>query len=127
MVTTTTATTVGQRLVDLCREGKHTEAINELYADDVVSVEAAPMEGMPQTMKGKEAVMGKNNWWAENNEVHNATTEGPFPHGDDKFAAFFFFDTTFKPTGQRMEMKEVGLYTIENGKIAKEEFFYQSG
>jgi ketosteroid isomerase-like protein len=26
--------------------------------------------------------------------------------------------------GQRMQMEEVGLYTVEDGKIVREEFFY---
>jgi hypothetical protein len=31
---------------------------------------------------------------------------------------------TNKPSGKRMTMDEVGLFTIENGKIVREEFFY---
>jgi ketosteroid isomerase-like protein len=31
---------------------------------------------------------------------------------------------TFKPTGQRMQMTEMALYTVKDGKIAQEEFFY---
>jgi hypothetical protein len=34
---------------------------------------------------------------------------------------------TFKQSGQRMIMDEVGLYTIEHGKIVREEFFYSMG
>lgn len=123
----TKATTIGQRLVDLCREGKNIEAIDKLYADNVVSVENMGNEQMPRTMEGKEAILGKNNWWVENNEVHSASCDGPFPHGDEKFATVFEYETTFKPTGKRMSMKEIGVYTVENGKIAKEEFFYQAG
>ena len=29
--------------------------------------------------------------------------------------------------GQRMQMEEAGLYTVDNGKIIKEEFFYDVG
>jgi ketosteroid isomerase-like protein len=117
---------IGQKLVELCREGRNIDAINELYADDVVSIEAtAPPAGGEREMRGIEAVRGKNQWWQENHEVHDASVAGPFPHGDDRFAVHFNFDVTSQPMGgQRFQMEEVALYTIENGKIAKEEFFY---
>jgi ketosteroid isomerase-like protein len=31
---------------------------------------------------------------------------------------------TNKPSGNRMQMDEAGLYTVSNGKIVREEFFY---
>lgn len=117
---------VGQKLVGYCQEGKNMDAINELYADDVVSVEAAdPPEG-ERTATGIDAVRGKNQWWVENHEVHDGSVKGPFPHGDDRFAVLFSYDVTHKPSGQRFNMEEVGLFTIADGKVAREEFFYQS-
>lgn len=48
---------VANRLVELCREGKHEQAIKELYAPDIVSVEA---EGTPnRIVKGLEAIAEK--------------------------------------------------------------------
>ena len=119
-----TAAEVGQGICDLCREGKNLEAVNKYYADDVVSVEAAAFGDMPRTMKGIEAVRGKHHWWEENNEVHSADVQGPFPHGDEKFAALHSYETTFKPTGQRNTMTEVAVYTVKDGKVTREEFFY---
>ncbi len=118
------AAEVGGQLAALCREGKNIEAINELYSDNVVSVEAAAMEGMPQTMEGKEAILGKNQWWAENHEIHDAAVQGPYPHGEDRFALRFNYDVTNKPSGQRFQMDEVAVYTVNDGEITKEEFFY---
>ena len=43
---------------------------------------------------------------------------------EEQFAVRFKFDVTFKPTGNRMEMTEMALYTVKDGKIAQEEFFY---
>ncbi|MHB1157101.1 MAG: SnoaL-like domain-containing protein [Phycisphaerales bacterium] len=116
---------VGKRLVSLCQEGQYQQAIQELYAEDIVSVEAAAMPGHPRTMKGKAAMLEKLKWWQENNEVHSGKVVGPFPHGD-RFAVFFDFDVTCKQAG-RMKMVEVGIYTVEDGKITKEEFFYDMG
>ena len=36
----------------------------------------------------------------------------------------FVMDITVKETGARMTMDEVGLYTIADGKIVEERFFY---
>jgi ketosteroid isomerase-like protein len=121
-----TAQEIGNQLVALCREGKNMEAIETLYADDVVSVEAMAMPEMPAEMKSKAAVAGKNRWWLENHEVHDASCEGPYPHGD-RFIVHFKYDVTNKPSDQRMKLDEAGLYTVAGGKIVKEEFFYSMG
>ena len=118
---------IGKQLVALCNQGKNLEAVNTLYADDIVSVEA--MEGtpdMPQTMTGIDAIRGKNQWWLDHHEIHSADVEGPFPNGD-QFAVLFAYEVTADcgpMAGQRMRMKEVALYTVKDGKIAREEFFY---
>ncbi len=118
------AKAVGERLVALCSEGKNLDALDELYSADVVSVEAAKAPGMERTANGIDAVRGKNQWWIDNHEVHSSSVRGPFPHGDDRFCALFDFEVTFKPAGQRFKMEEVAHYTVEDGKIVREEFFY---
>lgn len=47
--------------------------------------------------------------------------EGPFPH--DRFIVHFKYDFTHKHMGTRMTVEEMGLFTVQNGKIVKEEFF----
>ena len=76
-----------------------------------------------QTATGLEAIQAKGKWWVENHEVHKAEVFGPYPNGD-RFAVRFLFDVTNKPSKQRMTMDEVGLFTVANGKIVREEFFY---
>ncbi len=56
--------------------------------------------------------------------AHSVT--GPWPHGD-RFVVGFQYDVTNRPSGKRMKMNEVGLYTIRGGKIVREEFFYDMG
>ena len=118
---------IANKLVAYCKEGKNLECVNELYAEDIESVEAAAMGGEDRTKKGIEAIRGKNQWWVENHEVHSAKVEGPWPHGDDKFAVRFTYDVTNKPSGNRMKMDEIAVYTVGGGKIVKEEFFYDMG
>jgi ketosteroid isomerase-like protein len=115
---------IAKKMVDLCRQGKNLDALNTLFADDVVSVEAVAMPGTPaRELKGLAAVKGKGEWWVANHDIHSATVTGPWPH-DDRFIVGFQYDVTHKPSGQRMQMDEAALYTVRNGKIVREEFFY---
>jgi len=116
---------VAQELVSLCRAGRNLEAIDKLYSPRIVSVESVGSEEMPQEMSGIDAIRQKNQWWFENNEVHKAEANGPFV-GENQFAVQYTFDVTFKPTGQRTEMSEMALYTVKDGKIVREQFFYNA-
>ena len=79
---------IANKLVELCRQGKNAEALDTLYADDVVSVEAAVPPGMEREAKGLAAVRAKGQWWEENHEIRSAGVTGPWPH-DDRFVAGF--------------------------------------
>ena len=117
---------VGNKLVELCKQGKAHEAMEALYAPDIVAVEAAAMQNMPAETRGIDAVRAKSKWWADNHTVHSATVEGPWPNGD-RFAVKFVYDVTRKAANQRFKMEEIGLYTVKNDKIVREEFFYVTG
>ncbi|HTL29443.1 MAG TPA: nuclear transport factor 2 family protein [Tepidisphaeraceae bacterium] len=117
---------VGKRLVELCNGGKGDQAIGELYSPKIVSVEAAAMPHMPQRMEGIDAIRGKNKWWYDNHTIHSGSAAGPYPHGD-RFIVHFKYDVTSKTgpmAGQRMQLDETALYTVKDGKIVQEEFFY---
>lgn len=117
--------TVARRLLELCNAGQ--SALDELYADDVVSVEAVATPGADSAeSRGLAALRKKHAWWEGGFEVHSSSATGPFPHGDDRFAVIFEFDATERASGQRWQMKEIGVYTVSNGKIVREEFFYGS-
>ena len=116
---------IANKLVELCRQGKYTEA-QALYAPDAVSVEAGAPPGAQREAVGLAAIKAKGEWWSANHEIHSASITGPWPH-DDRFIVGFQFEVTPKATGQRMKMDEVGLYTVTDGKIVREEFFYSGG
>ena len=119
---------IGEKLVDFVKQGDNLEAIYKLYGKDIESIEAADSpQGRGRVSKGVDAVKAKNEWWAENHDVHGASVKGPFPHGEDRFCVIYSYDVTNKPSGQRFEMEEVALYTIAHGKIVREEFFYSMG
>ena len=117
---------VAAKLVDLCRKGEWMNAIDTLYASDIVSVEAHEMENMPAEMRGLDQVRGKTKWWEENMEVHSAKVTGPFV-ARDTFVVQFDVDVTEKASKKRSQMSEVGIYAVKDGKIAREEFLPLAG
>ena len=119
----TSTSTIANELVNLCRQGRNDDAIDRFYSRDIVSIESVGTPEMPAEIKGIDAVRKKNDWWAENNEVHVVQVNGPFV-GDDQFAVQYTFDTTFKPTGQRTQLSELALYQVKDRKIVQEQFFY---
>lgn len=108
----------------LLQANKHDEAALKFNAPDIVSIEA--MDGPMREVRGIAAVKAKSEWWFANHEVHGGTVEGPWPNGD-QFILRFHIDVTPKATGQRMQMDEMGLYTVKNGRIVEERFFYAMG
>jgi len=112
---------VAMRLVELCKEAGWKKAVDELYANDIVSVEPREVAGMPAEMRGIDKVRGKNDWWEKNMEVHESKVSGPFVAGDT-FVVRFDIDATDKNSKKRMQMSEVGIYTVKDDKVVREKF-----
>ena len=114
---------VGERFVELCRQGKNFDVMRTMYSPDIVSVEGDGAE-----TAGQAAVIRKSEKWVEVNDFHGETVRGPFFSGGSEssgqFAVFFTLDITRKATGERLTLEEVGLYTVKNDKITREQFFY---
>jgi ketosteroid isomerase-like protein len=116
-----TLSEIAADLVESCRSGTESDMLARLYADTAVSVEPRDM-GEGREAVGLDAIRAKHAWWADNATVHSAEVEGPFLHGDDRFAVIFRIDTTM--FGERSQMAEVGIYTVADGRIVREEFYY---
>ncbi len=114
------ARTVGLRLVELTTLGQDAKVLDELYADDVISIEIlSDPAAEPQRWLGLPAVREKHAWWANAATVHNIDVEGPFAgNGDDHFVVRFAMDVSVE--GRRNKMIEVGLFTVVNSKIVRE-------
>jgi hypothetical protein len=117
---------IGKQLVELCKQNKNVHAVDTLYSPNIVSIELMDMPTMPRRMEGIDAIRGKNQWWLDNHDVHKTEAFGPYPH-DDRFIVVFRTDVTPKAgphAGKRMQFEEAGYYTVKDGKIVQEEFFY---
>src|SRR5437016_14251296 len=104
-----TTAAVADELVSFCRVGKNLDAINTLYSPEIVSIESMEIETMPREQKGIDAIIAKNHWWGDKNEVHSADDDGQFVGNDDKLAVYDNYDVTFKPSGKRNNMQQKAL------------------
>jgi ketosteroid isomerase-like protein len=113
--------TVADDFTAMCKAGQLDEAGEKYWASNVVSLE--PMPGDMARAEGIDALRAKGEWWYGAHDVHSVKVTGPSVNGN-QFTVGFEMDITNKESGQRMQMTETGLYTVENGKITEERFFY---
>ncbi len=117
---------IAKKYVELCTNHQNHVALETLFSTDVVSVEAGAPPGKSAETKGVKAVAEKGKQWMAEHEIHSSKIEGPWPNGN-KFIVRFSYDVTNKPSGKRFPMEEAALFTVENDKIVREEFFYAMG
>lgn len=115
-----TTAEIAAKFTDALKANRLDEA-ESLWSDQVVSIEAQDGPAGREA-RGRAAVHAKAEWWFANHEIHAFETMGPYVNGD-QFALKFKLDVTPKG-GQRLKMEEVGLYTVRDGKISEERFFY---
>jgi hypothetical protein len=111
--------TLAREFVELCNQGKNFDVMRTMYAPNIVSV-----EGGGQETTGQQPVIHKSEVWQGDNEIHSEKVRGPFFNGPNQFAVHFTFDITRKSTGKRTTIEEVGVYTVKDDKITREQFFY---
>lgn len=116
------ANEIATKLVAWCNEGDFEKPYQELYSEKIVSIENdGSAEGA--YVEGFEGIKKKGEWWQENFEVHSSKASEPLV-ADNWFSVRFTMDTTHKPSGQRSETSEVAVYQVKDGKIVREQFFY---
>jgi len=115
---------VAKRLVELCREGRYSDAHEELYASDAVNIEMDGMsEGPMGSAKGLDAIKQKGRAFGEMLEaVHSNEVSEPVIAGN-WFSVAAVMDATMKGRG-RVTMREICVYHVRDGKIDREQFFY---
>lgn len=111
--------TIARKFVEMCNEGKYFEVMRTMYTPDIVSVEGDGAE-----TAGQGPVIRKSEIWQGKNEIHSGKVLGPFFNGVNLFAVHYTVDITRKATGERVTLEEVGVYTVKNDKITREQFYY---
>ncbi len=113
---------VADRLVSLCREGKHEQVVKELYAPNIVSIEP---EGTPnRIVEGLEAIIAKGEQFDSRIEKVNSSFISDPVVADNFFSCSMLMNVNMKGVPVPVDMNEVCLYTVNDGKIVQEQFFY---
>ena len=120
--TTMTTQQVAARFSELAKQEKWFEIQDELFADDVKSIDppGSPYFGYAE---GKAAVRKKGEEWVKRvEEFHGAYTTQPVV-GGNHFAVGRGVDITVEGFG-RIKLDEIMLYEVKDGVIISEQFFY---
>lgn len=113
---------VANNLVKLCREGKHKEAVQELYSPEIVSVEP---EGTPnRIVKGLEAIAVKSSQFESSIEKINSSFVSDPIVAEKYFSCSMLMNVQMKGAPVAIDMDEICVYTVNEGKIVREEFFH---
>ncbi len=113
---------VANRLVELCRTGQHEQAVQELYAPDIVSVEP---EGAPNRMvTGLSAIAEKSKKFESMIEKVNKSSVSDPIVAENFFSCNMLMNIQMKGAPVAIDMDEICVYTVHQGKIVREEFFY---
>ena len=114
---------VAARVLELLRAGNAAEVEQKWLASGIESVEGV---GASMSWSGKRAVLDKYRAWEADHEINDMQVEGPWV-GATGFVLKYRVDATQKSNGQRMQMEEMAVYTVRNGKIVREEFHFATG
>jgi hypothetical protein len=117
---------IAEKYMELCSKGKHFDFMRTFYGPAMVSV-----EGDGREFVGKEKVIHKSEVFQGNNTIHRQDLRGPFFLGDANSSSGRFgvyASIEFSPKagdGKREKHEEVGVYTVKNDIVTREEFFYE--
>src|SRR5437879_11735599 len=111
---------VAKKVVELVRKQAWYEALDTLYDDNIVSVEAYSAGGGSPETRGKEGVRGKIDWRVNSMEVHSFDAHAPFVR-HDRFVVESDADVSDKKSQERRKVSEVCVYTEKNGQIIRDE------
>jgi ketosteroid isomerase-like protein len=113
---------VANRFNELAQSGQWDKIQGELFADNAVSIEPANSPGL-KTVQGIDAIRQKGEQFNQAvEEMHGGYSKDPVVAGNH-FSVAMGMDVTMKGMG-RMNMEEIAVYEVKDGKIVKEQFFY---
>jgi ketosteroid isomerase-like protein len=113
---------IANRFSELTQSAQWDKIQDELYSNDAVSIEPAHSPGF-KTVEGMAAIKEKGKQFQEMiEEMHGGFCTAPVV-GGPCFSVAMGMDVTLKGMG-RVNMDEIAVYEVRDGKIVKEQFFY---
>ncbi len=114
-------TEIASRLVTLCRKAQWGAAQKELYADNAISIEPQETPMFAKETRGLPAIIEKGHEFdAMVEKLHSISVSEPVV-AENSFACTMSLDVTMKGQG-RMQMSELCVYDVKDGKIVSEQF-----
>lgn len=113
---------IAKRLKEYCSKGEYEKAQNELYADDVISIEPMESPMFKKEIQGLQNIIEKGHKFESIVEVmHSTAISEPLVTGNI-IAFTLTMDVTMKGH-PRQHIGELCVYQVKDSKIIKEEFF----
>jgi hypothetical protein len=114
---------IAHKLVAFCAEGEFDKAQTELYAENAVSIEPYATPNFAKETKGLPDLQKKIKFFMDGLEaVHSIKVSEPLVVAN---AISFIIDMDVDMRGQgRMNMAEICVYEVKDGKIISEQFFF---
>jgi ketosteroid isomerase-like protein len=113
---------IASRMSELFKQNQWQQAQEELFADDCESIEPPHAPGL-QTVKGLQAIKQKGEMFQSMiEEMHGGWVSEILVAGNYLTCAMGM-EVTMKGVG-RINMDEVCVYKVKDGKIISEQFFY---
>lgn len=113
---------VAARFHELAQTGQWDQIQDEMFAENAVSIEPPHAQGMA-SVEGLAAIKEKGRQFGEAVEEMHGGYSTPPVIGGSHFSVGMGMDVTMKGMG-RMQMDEIAVYEVKDGKIVKEQFFY---
>lgn len=117
-----TTTEIANKLAAYCSKGEWEKAQQELYANDVVSIEPYATDDFDKETKGLKGILEKGHKFnAMVETMHSIEVSAPLV-ATNSIAFLMTMDVTMKGKG-RFKMPELCIYEVEDGKIVSEQFY----
>ncbi|WP_299954124.1 nuclear transport factor 2 family protein [uncultured Roseobacter sp.] len=115
---------LGREFVQAMQDRRGISHVEDIYAENAESIEAVVPPGRDvRIAKGRGAIKAKREDWLAKHEIHKLDVDGPYAHPPNRFGVRYEVEVTQKVTGRRMNLREIAIYSVEEGKIVREEFF----
>ncbi len=119
--------TINEVAVDftaMLRAGEFAAAGERYWAADVRSIEPHDLpDGSAAYVIGFAATRAKKIRWLAAKRIADLSIDGPFVTGN-QFALFMDMMITNRVGGEASPFTEIALYTVQNGHITEERYFY---
>lgn len=117
---------IAHECIELWNQMKFRDAYARHYSDDAVKVEPTSLGGEYENeIRGARALADHEEWIWESVVVAHSIRIAAGPYiGAGGFSVVIDSDFTMRETGERHVFREIGVYTVENEKIVREEFYY---